>query len=132
MSKTDKTRPVWVKLLDPSMSRFVWERHDHRRGPCDLDRFPWVAKQTRSWFPVSSRAWYPQHPLTTRCALEVRWGCGEKFWHQCNDRCFGFGWRRQNEKRRRGELRKTKREALKTPISEMDTVDFFYSTKTYY
>lgn len=34
MSKTDKTRPFWVKLADHP--RNYVEQHDHRDGVCDL------------------------------------------------------------------------------------------------
>lgn len=34
MSKTDKTKPFWVKMKDGDLA---WrESHDHREGPCDL------------------------------------------------------------------------------------------------
>jgi len=34
MSKTDKTRPYWVKLLEESPERV--ESHNHEKGICDL------------------------------------------------------------------------------------------------
>lgn len=38
MSRTDKTKPFWVKLAHRDLQ--VVERHDHTGGPCDLpDRF---------------------------------------------------------------------------------------------
>lgn len=121
MSKTDKTRPVWVKLLDPTMSRFVWEDHNHENGECDLDTFSERAADQRSWWPRGGN-----------CYLGPMYGHGQKFWGRCCKRCSGGIALKKNERRRRGELHKTKREALKTPLEEMDTVDFFYSTKTHY
>lgn len=35
MSKTDKTRPWWVRLADQPMITSK-PRHDHRHGPCTL------------------------------------------------------------------------------------------------
>lgn len=34
MSRTDKTKPFWVKLMHGDLS--VEELHDHSEGPCDL------------------------------------------------------------------------------------------------
>lgn len=34
MSRTDKTKPFWVKLAHRDIA--VVERHDHRAGACDL------------------------------------------------------------------------------------------------
>ncbi len=38
MSKTDKTRPYWVKINDP-LSPARREYHDHSRGTCDIEDF---------------------------------------------------------------------------------------------
>lgn len=49
MSRTDKTRPYWVQLTDPTQFRVV-EDHDHRFGPCDLDRWdPWYEQHRNRW-----------------------------------------------------------------------------------
>jgi hypothetical protein len=47
MSKTYKTRPVWVKLRKECPERI--EYHDHLDGICNLE--DWVANQTTSWWP---------------------------------------------------------------------------------
>jgi hypothetical protein len=36
MSRTDKTRPVWVQFRDPENRRFMREDHDHRNGVCNF------------------------------------------------------------------------------------------------
>jgi hypothetical protein len=36
MSKTDKTRPYWVKLRDP-FEKAKYEIHDHRDGICNFE-----------------------------------------------------------------------------------------------
>lgn len=38
MSKTDKTRPYWVKVRDKSS--YLVENHDHSNGVCDLPERP--------------------------------------------------------------------------------------------
>ena len=38
MSKTDKTRPIWVKLYDPVDNQVREEIHDHRDGVCDFEK----------------------------------------------------------------------------------------------
>lgn len=52
MSDTDKTRPVWVQMLDPRNRGWATEYHDHSRGPCDLADFDpryslWIGRRTR-------------------------------------------------------------------------------------
>lgn len=34
MSRTDKTRPLWVQFRDPANLRFMKEVHHHERGEC--------------------------------------------------------------------------------------------------
>lgn len=53
MSRTDKTKPFWVKLMHGDLE---WvERHDHSDGPCDLtgpedaDSYGWVVADRRCW-----------------------------------------------------------------------------------
>jgi hypothetical protein len=50
MSRTDKTKPFWVKLAHGDLA--MVEQHDHTEGPCDL--------------PDLSDAWAFKR-LTTRC-----------------------------------------------------------------
>jgi hypothetical protein len=51
MSKTDKTKPFWVKLMHGDLA--VEESHDHSDGPCDLPG-PDVA-ESYGWWPSQAR-----------------------------------------------------------------------------
>lgn len=61
MSKTDKTRPLWVKVQD--LQHWLVEEHDHRYGECDLAaepvwRFAPEAPVTRcGWVPLREAWW---------------------------------------------------------------------------
>lgn len=37
MSRTDKTRPMWVQIADDNNRDWRREKHDHRKGVCDLN-----------------------------------------------------------------------------------------------
>lgn len=59
MSKTDKTRPYWVKLRDKN-SRIRTEVHYHEDGVCNFD--DWEASQLSFWphkcgYTVSYYGW---------------------------------------------------------------------------
>jgi len=49
MSRTDKTRPLWVQFRDPANRRFMEETHDHTNGLCDFDT--WWADEIHAWWP---------------------------------------------------------------------------------
>lgn len=56
MSKTDKTRPEWVKALD--RKGFLEEYHDHRDGTCDLPEVPQVWRRGTG-MPRTACHWWP-------------------------------------------------------------------------
>ncbi|KAA1248224.1 hypothetical protein F0Q45_21760 [Mycobacterium simiae] len=89
MSRTDKTKPMWVKLAHRDVA--VVEKHDHRAGPCDLpDPFDHVAF-TR---------------LTTRCRREFL-DTGTRVC--CCPMCHAWDYPDRTEpQRRRRERRKSK------------------------
>lgn len=51
MSDTDKTRPVWVQMLDPYNKGWLEEHHEHYKNPCDIEdsdpKWPWIGRKTR-------------------------------------------------------------------------------------
>lgn len=47
MSRTDKTRPVWVQVRDPYNRWAMQEEHDHRNGECDFDE--WLESNQNYW-----------------------------------------------------------------------------------
>ena len=100
MSKTDKTRPWWVRIADAPMLTCAPE-HDHRFGPCTL----------------------PDEITSSSASVEYRTsGC---YWHATDYYVFGGGvsggrewsWFRREERRRsrrqaRRELRACQDEEL--------------------
>lgn len=48
MSRTDKTRPVWVQFRDPTNRRLLIEDHDHEDGICSFD--DWLENHERTWW----------------------------------------------------------------------------------
>jgi hypothetical protein len=91
MSRTDKTRPWWVKLADHPM---VTSRphHDHRFGPCTLPDHV----DARTVSPRRGCYWEP----TDRTADTVHNGCRE---------CTGYWTRREDRRRSRHEIRRALR-----------------------
>jgi hypothetical protein len=60
MSNTYKTKPSWVKINHPESAKTVREHHDHRFGPCDIDKitdktrpFYWQRWEARCGYDVS-------------------------------------------------------------------------------
>lgn len=39
MAHTDKTRPEWVQLMDPTNRGWLKEYHHHEKGVCDIEDF---------------------------------------------------------------------------------------------
>jgi hypothetical protein len=87
MSKTDKTQPWWVRIIQHKPK----ESHDHRNGVCDLPKEP-----TR-----------PEH---------VRWKAGSCYWNYSTEMLYGgdsgcgcqmctnqFGRKLDNRKKRRSK-----------------------------
>lgn len=94
MSRTDKTRPLWVKVADHP--RFLTGWHDHREGPCDLPTTPsfegWrVTGQRCTWVPSTASNVEPEH----RC------GCAL---------CSGQEWRRSERRKERRQGRRYARD----------------------
>lgn len=56
MSRTDVHAPGWVKQRDPLWRDHFQERHNHERGPCDLE------------LSLTARDW-----IRTRCYIAWRW-----------------------------------------------------------
>lgn len=54
MSRTDKTRPWWVKAREHSV-----EHHNHTKGPCSIDR-------------NARPGWSPD-----RCYVDADWSCAQ-------------------------------------------------------
>jgi hypothetical protein len=67
MSRTDKTRPFWVRVEDPYNRRYVEESHDHRTSECDFR---------------GESAWYTRTSLPSRTTE-----FGRNFWHTRSQRC---------------------------------------------
>lgn len=59
MSRTDKTDPMWVRMMDPANRGEVREVHDHTNGVCDMD----------SWNPKESRPYW--HRRGAQCFKTV-------------------------------------------------------------
>jgi hypothetical protein len=91
MGKTDKTRPLWVRMADAPMltCRPV---HDHRFGPCTLPD-----EITADSASASRR--------TSGCY----WGASDHYGHQCHDgcrECTGYYFRREERRRSRHQARR--------------------------
>lgn len=82
MSKTFKTRPASVKVLDdPS---WLTERHDHRFGSCDLGERPKKKKKAElRWFGSGGASSSPGGTREPRCF----WWFADSFWHQPANGC---------------------------------------------
>ena len=99
MSKTDKTRPQWVKASDhPAL---LEEEHDHSQGlPCDLPPRPllWGAgEKTRCVWVMSQVAIFRGEVGRCGCAF-----------------CSGRHWRREESRRERRQGRRYARSAWKS------------------
>jgi hypothetical protein len=88
MSRTDKTRPWWVKLAEQPMVT-CRPRHDHRFGPCTLPE----RVHTGSAPPAQGCHWV----VTARFADTMHNGCRE---------CTGYYFRRAERRRSRREARR--------------------------
>lgn len=98
MSRTDKTRPWWVKMADQPMVT-CRPQHDHRFGPCTLpERID--ARTAPIHRPARGCYWV----ATDRFADMVHNGCRE---------CTGYYTRREDRRRSRHESRRELR-----PIAE--------------
>jgi hypothetical protein len=91
MSKTDKTRPWWVRMADAPMVTCV-PVHDHRFGPCTL----------------------PDEITAGTASLSFRrgrcyWGGNAYYLFNCTDgcrECTGYYFRREDRRRSRHQARR--------------------------
>ncbi|SDQ22347.1 hypothetical protein [Quadrisphaera sp. DSM 44207] len=91
MSRTDKTRPVWVRLADTPMGT-CRPVHDHKDGPCTLPE-----EITAASASASSR--------TSGCY----WGVSDSYGQDSHDgcrECTGYHVRREERRRDRSRARR--------------------------
>jgi len=74
MSKTDKTRPLWVRALDAP--RNLTEQHDHTNGICELQNTP-----------VNPARRKPQEPTPLPQNGECYWDYSNQFLYSKAARC---------------------------------------------
>jgi len=91
MSRTDKTRPWWVKLADKPMVTCRPE-HDHRFGPCTLPERINADTAPIHW-PTRGCRWI----VTDEFASTIHNGCRE---------CTGYYARREDRCRSRHQARR--------------------------
>ncbi|WP_033295770.1 hypothetical protein [Amycolatopsis jejuensis] len=99
MSRTDKTRPWWVRMADEPM-RTCRPAHDHRDGHCTLP--PDITRATESMGHVSTMGC---HWRATDFYLHAQSGGSDG----CRD-CTGYYERRADRRRTRHESRRELRE----------------------
>lgn len=121
MSRTDKTRPLWVRIEDPYNRRHVVEKHDHREGFCDFTgRSGWTspARINRSF--RSRRTWESCHlgPLD--------WSAfGEFIARNCGSKCYvcGLAQTHFGEKVGRAYWRTLIRKMIKSSPEDIDDME---------
>jgi hypothetical protein len=123
MSRTDKTRPFWVKVEDPYNRRYVEEDHDHRSSDCDFDG-------TSAWYSRSSIPRLPSEAAKAfwraereRCVIRPvasYGGFGEFSARKCGSWCQICGPDMGHKGRQRGRWRSLARKIVKTPTAEID------------
>lgn len=117
MSRTDKHRPVWVQLSDREAVSWRRERHDHRKGPCDLPQVLTKENFRTGWFfPVQCAVW------------ESFYGYTRGMWPQ--PPIGGWGRPRRLHGRARTSLRMLRSETLKALREDVDLVDWSNATPT--
>lgn len=73
MSDTDKTKPVWVKLMQNPQVRF--EHHNHRSGTCDFDirKQPWSDRSQCNYYcRYYSRSGRVMYGRASKCEQSYR------------------------------------------------------------
>lgn len=122
VSKTDKTRPIWVQVKDPDNRGWIGEDHDHRSGPCDLGdpqdetSYPWY---------YQSRLPMRYHPSPRRCTFHYSSLAYHSGIYGRRPKKQGWG-RCARDGRARMHLRMIRDEVLKTDPREVDTVDHLW------
>lgn len=103
MSKTDKTRPYWVRLFDQPQNYL--EAHDHVNGVCDLPDRPAADSSSNTWWG----SWLRHECGYTWSAAFCYSGEG-----QCGCRlCTGYHTRREERRRDRHDARRKANDWLK-------------------
>ena len=98
MSRTDKTRPYWVKVLESTKNHI--DQHDHRDGICDLGAVQIKGGPKWSWWSHGGSCGYTE-TATFLYSNYARCGC---------PMCSGQFDRRQE---RRQSRRKAKTDSLR-------------------
>lgn len=130
MSRTDKTRPMWVKIQDPYNRRYVEERHDHRNGICDFDGT--AAWHTKPPMGKMSIAWWNME--YHRCTVDTRrsyGGFGEFYARMCGSWCVICDPAMLQNGCERMRWRALARNLLKTPVDELYDVDEWTTERRY-
>lgn len=93
MSDTDKTRPMWVQMLDPYNKGWLEEHHNHTNGICDIadadPRFPWRNRARCNIWPSDKAAHEGIYPRPTRRVAYYSYGHIRKsraLWRALRDR----------------------------------------------
>lgn len=71
MSRTDKTQPYWVKILESKQNRQEW--HCHENGVCDIDAV--VGPESLSWRRVDG-GWKCHYDASTALMYSGYGRCG--------------------------------------------------------
>ncbi|RAJ69132.1 hypothetical protein K378_02022 [Streptomyces sp. Amel2xB2] len=100
MSRTDKTKPLWVRCAEHE-HRAV---HDHRRGPCDLPPRP------------------PRKDTGTRCRWEYTW-FGTSCCSGPNGRAAKKEWGEMNRARNRRDRYAARRAARRAALRAARSAD---------
>jgi hypothetical protein len=111
MSRTDVHAPNWVKERDPAWRNVFKEYHDHRTGPCDIEKFR--ASKGSFW-------WRPR--LFTRCSTTFT-SCGRNIFCGCG-MCTNQTGRRTQIKSSRVMWNKAKRLVEKTTREDLLDIDY--------
>jgi hypothetical protein len=95
MSRTDKTDPMWVRMMDPANRTELRIVHDHRFGPCDLHTWKPADARRSLWWRRDGGSCYmrpkPVKRLYCRCA-----SCSGRAWNNWQG-CARAEWRAQRQ-----------------------------------
>lgn len=65
MSRTDKTRPYWVQMLDSDNRGWKAEHHDHRTRSCDIHiAYKTMRNRRNTWWFIGQRTCCTLWPST--------------------------------------------------------------------
>lgn len=126
MSRTDKTRPFWVKLEDPYNRRCVEERHDHRSTECDFDGTSGHYCRGAIPGPRAEQAEAFWAKARHQCVIDAKLGyggSGELMARTCGSWCSVCGPGMKFEGVVRAKLRQLKRKMIKTHVEDLDDLD---------